>query len=126
VDNITVSGTGDICRFLNPDYRLPTSAEFEGTWSADNNNSPNDTPNPEGTAKIYSKSRSLNDIIFPASGYRYNVTGALNLFRSSGTYWSGSSLSSADAYQLFLNSKEVRPADTAPRAEGDPVRCVKN
>jgi uncharacterized protein (TIGR02145 family) len=126
VDNFTVPGTGDICRFLNPDYRLPTAEEFGAAsdWKSGNSGT-NDASKADGTAKIYSTSRSLNGIIFPASGYRRYSNGTLNSVGSFGLYWSGSAGDATNAYQLYFNSSYMYPAYSYNRTEGDHVRCVK-
>jgi hypothetical protein len=64
-------------------------------------------------------------IDFPASGNRNNTTGALNNLGVNGYAWS-SSASAANGHNLNLTGATVTPANTNNRANGFPVRCVKN
>jgi hypothetical protein len=113
------AGTGDICNFIDENYRLPKWGEFglgntsyvSYSWDSSN---PNTTPitggwsrfgddwssitatNDEGTFPLISGA-SIHGTVLPASGWRLGNDGSLsNLFTpltpgKEGFYWSGSS-----------------------------------
>jgi hypothetical protein len=63
---------------------------------------------------------------FPASGYRYDVDGALDGVGYGGYYWSSSVSGASGAYGLHFFSDEVGPASNfVYRAIGLSVRCVQ-
>ena len=65
-----------------------------------------------------------NSIIFPASGYRYYSSGALNDVGSSGCYWSASPYSSSYGRSLYVDSGSWYWGSYGSRAYGFPVRAV--
>ena len=58
-------------------------------------------------------------------GFRYFYDGSLYNVGSNGYYWS-STVSTTDAYFLGFYSGGVNPAGGNNRANGFPVRCLKN
>ena len=64
---------------------------------------------------------------YPAVGYRYYDSGALNSVGSNGYYWSASPYPSDSyhAYYLRFHSGNVYPADYYSRSYGCSVRCVR-
>jgi len=61
----------------------------------------------------------------PASGYRYYFDASISYRGTVGNYWS-SGFTGSDAYSLSFGSGLVYPADSANRANGFSVRCLKN
>jgi hypothetical protein len=61
----------------------------------------------------------------PASGNRNNSTGAVSNVGVNGNAWS-SSPNGTNGYNLNFNGTSVNPANNNNRANGFPVRCVKN
>ena len=64
---------------------------------------------------------------YPAVGYRYYDSGALNSVGSNGYYWSASPnpSSSSRAYNLLFYNGNVSPASSSNRSNGYSVRCVR-
>ncbi|MDR1884296.1 MAG: hypothetical protein LBR26_16175, partial [Prevotella sp.] len=63
---------------------------------------------------------------FPAGGDRIYDTGQLRTVGSQGWYWSSSPYNNAtNSYPLIFYSNSVTVPGSGARADGDPVRCVK-
>ena len=64
---------------------------------------------------------------YPAVGYRYSDSGALNNVGSRGYYWSASPYpsNSSNAYGLYFTNGDVYPASNSHRSNGCSVRCVR-
>jgi uncharacterized protein (TIGR02145 family) len=93
-------------------FRLPEQSEWANVVSA------------EGITD-YTTAYSSN-LKLPAAGYRHCANGFLEpLPDLRGYYWS-SSLPGARAYNLYFTSTAVNPIDSGARANGFPVRCVKD
>ena len=60
----------------------------------------------------------------PAAGYRDRTTGELTNPGVVGYYWSAT-VTGTYAYSLYFNSGNINPSYTDNRANGYPVRCVK-
>ena len=65
------------------------------------------------------------DATIPASGYRNNSNGSLNNAGSNGNYWFCSPNSTTNGYNLNFNSSNVNPSNNNNRANGFPVRCLR-
>ena len=63
-------------------------------------------------------------LFFPASGFRFDSNGRLSSVGSNGGHWS-SSPSSLGSYYLSFSPYNVNPSYNTYRANGFPVRCVK-
>jgi hypothetical protein len=63
------------------------------------------------------------NVFFPASGYRYSSSGSLDIFGSSGSYWSASPYSSSDGRSIYFCSGYWSWSNEN-RAFGFPVRPV--
>ena len=63
-------------------------------------------------------------LFFPASGFRFDNSGRLSSVGSNGGHWS-SSPSSLGSYYLSFSPYNVNPSYNTYRANGFPVRCVK-
>ena len=61
---------------------------------------------------------------FPAAGYRYGVTGILNVVGIGSYSWS---VSTSEMYskRFFFNMDSIKPSSTSYRASSLPVRCVQ-
>jgi hypothetical protein len=147
------AGTGDICNFIDDDYRLPTWSEFLMGPVGDNTSSLWDSTTPvfggwtridgdwssvystydDGTSLIVSGA-SLQGIVFPASGARGYSDGSLSQFDSrmspgnEGYYWGGSSFKSqASSYYGFSIYFAVYDITNGGMGTNyaSPVRCVK-
>jgi hypothetical protein len=145
---------GDICQYIGATtsdsnlkgYRLPTSYEFglggyfgwtgggtsSDSWIKGSNSFPAATGNAEGTTNItgtpptksYAKNTSMDNVIFPASGYlRGDVE--VDLVGTQAYYWSGSSNGTLSSWFMSFSIDFVRPANALTRNYGFSVRCVK-
>jgi uncharacterized protein (TIGR02145 family) len=133
---------GDICNYINPAYRMPTSTEH-GNLSYGNDVTSNysfpvvDTEDNAAGKYIFDKNASGKTIygtftttdpsgsyVLPASGFRYGSDGSLGNVGSCGYYWSGSAYSSSYAYELYFDSSDASAVNYASRGYGQSVRCV--
>ena len=119
--NIPVNGTYDLARHnMGAPCRLPTVGEFQEL----KNNCDSEWTDEDGVAGLRFTSRiNGNSIFFPASG-DYNGA-SLNGRGSNGNYWSASYLSETDAYNLYIHSSYVYPANGSGRRYGFPARAVQ-
>jgi uncharacterized protein (TIGR02145 family) len=102
-----VNGINNVCPV---GFRLPTSAELETertSWSGSN------------SAGAFASPLKLTP-----SGNR-DVSGALTNVAASGLYWS-STVTGTNAYNLKYNGSSAATTNSAPRASGRSVRCIKN
>ena len=92
---------------------------------------PNNTDNGSGSAvnvgyiggsDLSSTDMEKSPYYFARSGGVYNTS--LYAFTSSGSYWSGSVVSSSNAFNLYYYSSELYPADQSNRDRGWSLRCV--
>lgn len=67
-------------------------------------------------------SEDTTGVFFPASGYRYSLSGGLSNVGSDGYCWCSSSYSQYNAYSLNFSSGSVNPQDSDLRAYGFSVR----
>jgi hypothetical protein len=134
-------------------YRLPTGDEFGTITSEWDDTDPTTTPvaggwvmgsgnftesvtvaNDFGTVNLVddeglgsAKNLTMGDIIFPASGHRATEDGFLQEVGREGCYWSCSApLSTHARFLYFSDFLGVYPKGQWGRAQGFPVRCVKN
>jgi hypothetical protein len=143
---------GDICRRINPDYRLPRSEEFGiisgSSWGSssgaagwykgtDVNGVPITFPttpiatttNDEGTTVIDYDNFGAGfatylGVIFPAAGYRWPSLVQIGL---NAHYWSSSISGTSVMFSMFYDSSNLYPAYTVVQENfGHSVRCVKN
>ncbi len=66
-----------------------------------------------------------DEIYYPASGSRYNGSGAMSSVGSNGYYWSSSPFNQSSGYYLIFYSANVGPSNNYYRALGFPARCVR-
>ena len=62
---------------------------------------------------------------YPASGLRYQTSGAFGVTGSAGIVWS-SAVSGTIVYHFRFIPADVTPSYALARAHGFPVRCVQN
>ena len=76
--------------------------------------------------RYFCSSRIIPDF-YPASGYRTNYSGDLNIVGESGYAWSSApySASSVNGSYLGFYSSYVNPENSYVRTYGFPVRCVQ-
>jgi hypothetical protein len=138
---------GDICKYINPDWRMPNVAEFAssgnysnisfGRGSVSSFKTTGNNPASYGTNSVGAVPlgiiQTATSAFFPAAGRRYYGTikedaGKLNFVGEIGYYWSGSSSETGieEAYFLSFISGRVSPNVSDNRQCGFPVRCVKN
>ncbi|MDR1527732.1 MAG: hypothetical protein LBS46_08730, partial [Dysgonamonadaceae bacterium] len=135
---------GDICKYINPLYRLPMAYEFGSFGTAQWDPNPNigwtkvGTPwdlvtsdqadgtyiNTNNTGAKYGWTENF----FPASGYRSAVW-EVHEAGSSGRYWSGSIEGSGEpnrtnVYCLYFTSIQMNATSSVGRKNGFPVRCI--
>ncbi|QQS61275.1 MAG: hypothetical protein IPN70_05320 [Candidatus Moraniibacteriota bacterium] len=103
-----VDGTNNPCP---PGFRLPTQPEWSVLVSAEGITD---------SATAYASTLKLS-----VAGYRHRSSGGFGNQGSYGFYWS-SSVSGTLALNLYFNSGSVNPANSYDRANGLPVRCLKN
>lgn len=127
------AGVGDICKYMTlkgwapgspvKKWRMPTSNEFEAV----NDYSPwidgSNAMNSYGTANV-TAGRKKKDVFFPAAQVFY-LDGSLS-DHAIGLYWSSSSGSISDAYNLHFSSYlyQIYPSEQWNRRSGFTVRCV--
>ncbi|GHV58989.1 hypothetical protein FACS1894182_12390 [Bacteroidia bacterium] len=118
---------GDICRFINPAYRMPTVSEFGS--KPDYNLSQvvlsNVATSATGQTALSSGATYTpsNGMFFPASGFR-NPDGIVYYVGSGGDYWSSSAGSnSSHAYGLTFSSGSAFTY-SGDQTYGFAVRCV--
>ena len=68
---------------------------------------------------------SASSIWYPASGCLLHSSGSLDAVGEYGFYWSCDPVDVNDAYALFIQASEANPHYSCPRANGVPVRCMK-
>ena len=70
--------------------------------------------------------RMMNSLRLPMAGSRYhNVATFVYNQGTSGDYWS-TSPNSTNAYSMYMNTANVGSNNSSSRAQGLPIRCVKN
>lgn len=119
-----VAGTGDPCKYyLGNTWRLPTQAEYVTLF--ENGDYPT-----TGPWKWDSTSKSMihtSGLTFPASAFRRDTDGNLNLFVGEiGSFWSASPRDASRGYFLNFTSSSVTPSSSLLRAFGFSVRCVQD
>jgi hypothetical protein len=122
---------GDICKYLNIDYRMgygsefgPSAAAWTG-WTGLGNYNGNYSVVSEidGQTLLPSITLRMNDMYFPASGYRIEDG---NLY-SVGRYlyaWQSSAGSATDGMNVAAHYQGLGPSGNGPRQYCMPVRCV--
>jgi hypothetical protein len=130
------SGTrGDICRYINSDYRLPKSTEF-GTKSGYLSGAPNGwtlngtygiaSVNDEGTydlianGYLYITNSTMGNVRIPSSGARAYDSRFTGMPGTVGEYWTG-----PGAVRMWFNENEYN-VYSGDRSSTAAVRCVKN
>jgi hypothetical protein len=153
IDNTkTGQFVGDICRYINSNYRLPEAGEFGTTdaswsnsegWISDNGFSNIDfgASYADGTADFLSSAngavRKMASIVsqtmgitLPASGYRNGSTNEVSLsgVGSSGYYWTSTINGSAYGYSMYFSYSSYNLFCYWPgsRTNCFAVRCVQN
>ena len=147
-EEVGTNATKSIFDPCPPGWRLPvngTWAHFTGDGSGSSTTSTTATfqwgvvtfnGHDRGTGRTYypltfyaSKSNptdaSIPTIFFPASGDRDSSNGAMGGAGSYGFYWGSSPGSATNGYDLYFNSGTVNPSRNVSRANGCPVRCVR-
>lgn len=133
------TGVGDICKYLTEQagglihgkkWRMPTSQEFEGSYSFAGSWNYVASPSDEGAFNMSSNGRATKAAangnaatLFPASGYRYTSNGQLSYVGFYGYYWSGSP-SGTNGCNLGFYNGYVTPGNNGLRSYGFSVRCV--
>jgi hypothetical protein len=119
---------GDICHYLNENYRMPCSKELgivPAAWASN-------TPNTYVATDIYGQSfldanrcatLKVNGMLFPASGNYLMSNGGLYHIGYSGSYWS-SSTDNEKGYCLYFAANSVTASGNGGRTGGFSVRCV--
>jgi hypothetical protein len=125
---------GDICYYINEDYRMPTMSELDSLRSSSPyvgfTNDPSDIPSSgdddvAGRHVFTANYGTFTSHVLPASGIRYSATGALYDVGDGGYYWSGSGLASdGEAYRLYFSGSDAYTFYIGGRTFGRPVRCV--
>jgi uncharacterized protein (TIGR02145 family) len=133
---------GDICNYINPAYRMPTSTEhgnlsYGNDMTSTSSFSVGDSEDNRAGKYIFNKNSSdktiygtfattdpIGSYVLPASGYRDYSDGSLENVGDFGSYWSGSAYSSSLAYELYFGSSDASADGCGYRSYGFPVRCV--
>jgi hypothetical protein len=138
-DVYTSTFRGDICKKLNPDYRMPMVSEFGnsslttwdsrtdgwvkgGTTSATNGNAFGTT---DLITLIYAKNTTMNNVIFPSNGSRNsNLNSMVGSVGTDGGYWSSSADGATNAFFMNFAANGILFSNTVTRSYGFSVRCV--
>jgi hypothetical protein len=121
---------GDICQYLDKDYRMPYSYEFgNGAAAAWSSNTPNSniTTDASGRDKLAENrcaTLNVNGMLFPASGARLTLDANLYRVGYDGRYWSSSASNTTNSYRLYFLGTGVTLGSTDSRYYGFSVRCV--
>jgi hypothetical protein len=137
---------GDICHYLDEDYRMPIAAEFGGSnaawdkWTilphggAESTNAERylatdysgRTPLPvSATRPNYCVTLKVNNMLFPASGTRDSSSARLYDVGFYGDYWSSSASDATRGYHLHFYYNGLDPVRSGySRFFGYAVRCV--
>jgi hypothetical protein len=129
---------GDICKYIDSDYRLPLVGEF-GTgmgwdqqgWEWDGDFGDITTDKDDGTydfianGKTYAKNTAMGDVIFPASGQRQENS-ALGTVGSFGSYWKSPVSGTTGGTCMTFLSSAFMPYSAYDRRRALPIRCVQN
>jgi hypothetical protein len=131
---------GDICKYINPDYRIPVNGEFgvnngwNQAWEKYLGTDPSFRTNKvDGTYDFvaygvgYAKNNVLDNVIFPASGHLIN--GLINNnVAAQGYYWSSSTRVgyTGMCYKLYFSESTFTPSNSSLGVLGHSIRCVKN
>jgi hypothetical protein len=143
LDNSTTANfnahKGDICYYIDKDYRMPTGLELDslvtassysfdhGGFTRDYYDVPGTSDNDKaGKYAFTTNYGTLTGYVLPASGRRDNGDGLLDDVGSNGGCWSGSARSSTTAYCLYFGSSVAYAYEDGSlyRDEGFSVRCV--
>jgi hypothetical protein len=132
---------GDICTHINSGYRLPVNGEFgtssgwyqQGWVEYENADfSPVTTDKDDGTYDFIANNKScakntvLGDVIFPASGYRFDSS-KLTRVGTCGVYQIGSAYSATENYYMYFSYLFLYTSSTSgSRSYAYTVRCVQN
>lgn len=110
-------------------FKVPNGRVFTGFTTTGSNSSDSSQFNVVGSFaagwKFKANAEDTDGQFFPASGYRYDSSGALLYVSSGGYYWSSAAYSATYAYYLFFYSGGVSPLDGNYRAGGFSVRPVR-
>lgn len=117
------AGVGDPCRYyLGDTWRLPTKDECVKLF--ENHGYPSTGPWKWENSSATATNSKLN-LMFPAWGYRDGGNkGTLADVGEFGYYWSASP-DGANGYNLGFSTNAVKPNSSSNRADGQPVRCVR-
>jgi hypothetical protein len=128
-DEDQIIGVGDICRYLNSAYRLPTINEFGTSYANWDSTNPTTVPvdggwvrssgwpssfanvvaTPNGQADLigaglgYAKNVTMDNLMLLASGYRHYTDFSLGGVGNLGYYWGGSADGSDYAHVVRVN-----------------------
>jgi hypothetical protein len=120
--------TGDICHYLDKDYRMPYATEFgnNGAWQhlPSATSLATDFSGRSEIPEIYCATLRINNMFFPASGHHYHTGGGIRKIGNIGYYWSSSAASGEFGYSLLLQSGVTTVANNDRRYLGNAVRCV--
>jgi uncharacterized protein (TIGR02145 family) len=128
---------GDICNYINPAYRMPTSDELKALYNSNSStyysgfsssSITNQTADGKTALAQFGTFTGISSTTYylPASGYRANSSGMLYFVGDNGYSWSGSA-SVSGAYYLRFDSSDASASMSNTDSEfGFSVRCVKN
>jgi uncharacterized protein (TIGR02145 family) len=125
---------GDICNYIDEDYRMPTGLELDSLcvsykgFALETSDAPGTSDNDKAGKHVFTSNYgTLTGYVLPASGCRNGSTGTLYDVGIYGYYWSGSgsATNSSYAYELRFGSDDAI-AYGYSRSYGRTVRCVKN
>jgi hypothetical protein len=130
---------GDICNYIDENYRMPTGLEFDtirtasaysstnGGFAHDDTDMPDSSPDDiAGKYRFKTNYGTLTCLVLPASGHRKYDTAALGSVGNYGDYWCGSAYSSGNAYDLTFGGSGGASTNGSYRSSGELVRCVLN
>jgi hypothetical protein len=130
--------TGDICRQIDSQYRMPTSDEFLPSGGASWGEMPGEYPifansDDNGTYDFIANGKSyftntVGDVLFPLSGHRYYTDGSVGAVGARAYYWS-SSRSGTNGIRMSTNANIFGITVTTwdvDRNHATPIRCIKN
>jgi hypothetical protein len=123
---------GDICKYINPLYRMPGYTEFGAAedWSAGTGSNPGGVADEAAGTRFFTSGRKYDNSgiggYFPRSGSRNYNTGALEDVASNGWYWSRSFNVSEARFALSFSSSTLITNQSRHREHAFPVRCIRD
>jgi hypothetical protein len=116
--------TGDICKYIDPAWRMPNADEFGSASNYSSWNNGTTSSNAAGTGMVTAgRTYTAGSVFLPGGGYQ--SAGAALEANMLGAYWSGSAYNSTNGRCLTFGSSDIFPSNYKTRLMALFVRCIK-